>query len=424
VPAIPAPTSPEAALDLISDGCDVVVPIANGEPVTVLDALDTAGDRFDDVRLHQMHVLHDRPYLHGKHPGLRHVSYFLSHVTRPAFHAGTIDLVPGHFSEVPTIIAGRARRPVVLASAAGPDADGFFSLGTGCDYTAALTRQAPVFVEANRRMPFTGSGNRLHASEVAGWCEADYPLVAVDPVPADDVARRIAAVVAERIPDGATIQAGIGAIPNAILSALHDHRDLGVHTELVGDGFIDLVESGAVTGARKTLLPGRVVTTFALGSHRLYDWLDGNDLVDFQPVEWVNSPRIIAELDGMVSINATTEVDLYGQCASETIAGRWYSSSGGQVDFARGALYADGGMGFMVLPSTAKGGSVSRIVATLTPGSAVTTQKNTVHHVVTEHGCAELRGRSLRERARALIDIADPRFRDDLTAQAHAMGLL
>jgi acyl-CoA hydrolase len=418
------PHPPERVLDLIAEDADLIVPIANGEPVTVLDAIEQAADGLTTVRIHQMHTLRDRAYLHGKHPALRHVSYFLSHVTRPAFHAGTLELVPSHFSEVPALIRRSARNPVVIAAASGPDADGYFSLGTSCDYVAALAGEVPFFLESNAQMPFTGRGNRIHISDVVGWCEADYPLVAVDPVPGDDAAQRIAGLVAERVPDGATIQAGIGAIPNTILSSLHGHSDLGVHTELVSDGFVDLIESGAVTGARKTLMPGRAVTTFALGSQRLYRWLDGNDVVDFQPVSWVNDPRLIGRLDGMVSINATTEVDLYGQCASETIAGRWYSSSGGQVDFARGAMYARDGQGFMVLPSTAKGGTISRIVFSLAPGSAVTTQKNTVDHVVTEYGVAALRGRSLRERAHALIAIAHPDFREELTAQAREAHLI
>jgi acyl-CoA hydrolase len=424
VTTAPAPIPAARIPERIGDDADVIIPIANGEPVTIIDAIEDGADRLSALRLHQMHTLHDRPYLHGKHPGISHVSYFLSHVTRPAFHAGTLDLVPNHFSEVPTLLRQRVTRPVVVASATPPDAEGYFSLGTSCDYVASFIGDVPFFIEANPQVPRTGTGNLIHVSQVDGWCEADYPLVAVEPVAGDPVADRIAAFVAERIPDGATIQAGIGAIPNTILSALHGHRDLGVHTELVSDGFIDLVESGAVTGARKDIIPGKVVTTFALGSQRLYRWLDGNDAVDFQPVAWVNNPRLIGRIDGMVSINATTEVDLYGQCASETIAGRWYSSSGGQVDFARGAMYSKDGKGFMVLPSTAKGGTVSRIVFSLTPGSAVTTQKNTVDHVVTEYGVAALRGRSLRERASALIAIAHPDFREALTAQARDANLI
>jgi acyl-CoA hydrolase len=264
----------------------------------------------------------------------------------------------------------------------------------------------------------------VHVSQVVGWCEADYPLVEVPPVEPTAIDTSIAQLVAERIPDGATVQAGIGAIPNAILSFLKDHRDLGVHTELLSDGFVDLLESGVVNGRRKTLLPGKAVTTFVLGTQRLYDFVDGNEGVELHPVDWVNAPRVIAEMDDFVSINATTEVDFFGQCASETVAGRYWSSSGGQADFARGAMYATRGQGFIVLPSTTRDGRISRIRSQLTAGSVVTTLKNTVDHVVTEYGVAKLRGRTLRQRVEGLIRIAHPRFRDELRADARALNLL
>jgi acyl-CoA hydrolase len=246
--------------------------------------------------------------------------------------------------------------------------------------------------------------------------------VEVEPAVPDDVDRRIAQQVAERIPDRACVQAGIGSIPNGVLEALIGHRDLGIHTELLSDGAVDLVERGVATGVHKTRRPGKVVTTFALGSRRLYDFLDGNPAVELLPVDWVNDPRVIAQERSFVSINATVEVDLLGQAASETINGQLWSGSGGQADFARGAMYSPGGQGFLVLPSTAAHGTVSRIVPRLREGSAVTTLKNTVDKVVTEHGVAELRGRTVRERARALVAIADPAFRDDLERAARALG--
>jgi acyl-CoA hydrolase len=209
-----------------------------------------------------------------------------------------------------------------------------------------------------------------------------------------------------------------------LLAALGEHRDLGVHTELFSDGLLDLVEAGVVNGCRKKLSPGRSVTTFAFGTRTLYDFLHENSAVEFLPVDYVNDPRVIAEEPCFVSINATTEVDLVGQCASETVGGRYWSSSGGQSDFARGAMYSENGVAFVVLPSTAGGGSISRIRAMLTPGSIVTTLKNTVDHVVTEFGVASMRGRSISERATALIGIAHPEFRDELTAQARGLSYL
>ncbi|MDQ3106397.1 MAG: propionyl-CoA--succinate CoA transferase [Actinomycetota bacterium] len=415
----------EDVVTLLHDGADLIVPLANGEPVAVLDAVEAAAPRFTGMRVHQMHALHDRRYLHGSlREHLVHISYFLSPVTRPAFHAGGCELVPNHFSEVPRLLRETTSAPVVLAAAAPMDRHGYFSLGTNCDYVAPFIGSAPFFLEVNARMPRTFGRNQIHVSQVAGWCEVDRPLIAIEsPVPSE-VDLRIAALVAERIPDGATIQAGIGSIPNAVLAGLRDHENLGVHTELLSDGFVELIESGVVNGSRKRLSPGKVVTTFALGTQALYDFLHENPAVELLPVDHVNDPRVIAEEDCFVSINATVEVDLVGQCASETVAGRYWSSSGGQADFARGAMYAEHGRAFIVLPSTAAGGTVSRIRNSLTPGSVVTTLKNTVDKVVTEFGVAELRGRTIRDRTTNLIAIAHPAFRDELTAEAKATGHL
>ncbi len=423
-----APSRPGAAEDvfaLVHDGADLIVPLANGEPVSVLDAMEAHAGELSAVRIHQMHALHDRPYLHGTHRGhLEHVSYFLSSVTRPAFHARGCDLVPNHFSEVPRLLRETTRCSIVLAAASPMDRHGYFSLGTSCDYVAPFIGEVPFFLEVNAQMPRTFGQNQVHVSQVAGWTEVDRPLVEVAPEAPGAVHRAIAALLAERIPDGATIQAGIGAIPSALLAGLMDHRDLGVHTELLTDAFIPLVEAGIVTGTRKHLSPGKVVATFALGTQRLYDFLHENPTVEMLPVDHVNDPRVIADEPCFVSINATVEVDLIGQCASETVNGRYWSSSGGQADFARGAMYSPGGTAFVVLPSTAKGGTVSRIRSTLTPGSVVTTLKNTVDHIVTEHGVADMRGRSISQRAAALIAVADPAFRDQLTIDAKALGYL
>lgn len=423
--ALVRPTTADGVLAHVPDGADVVVPLGNGEPAGILDVLEhaAAAGRLHDVRVHQMHPLRDRPYLRGEVAGLRHVAYFLSHLTRRPYAQGHVDLVPNHFSEVPELLADVVRPALVVAACSPPDDDGWVSLGVGADYAASLIDRVPFFLEVNRSMPRTRGRHRLHLSQAAGWCEADYPLVTSDPAPAGPVEEAIAGYVADRIPDGVAVQAGIGGIPNAVLAYLRQRRDLTVHTELLSDGFAQLIDAGAVSN-RRSLVPGTTVTTFALGSERLYRWLDQRDDVAFHPVDWVNDPRVIGSIDGFVSINATTEVDLYGQCASETVAGRYWSSSGGQADFARGARYSRGGKGFIVLPSTAKGGEVSRIQVQLSPGSVVTTLKNTVDHVVTEWGVAELRGRPIADRARALIGIAHPRFRDDLEREARAQGVL
>ncbi len=417
------PLPPAAILDHCPPGTNVIVPIANGEPVTVIRALDEAFERLEGVTVHQMHAMHDHAYLHRSERGrLDHISYFLSHVTRGAFHAGTIDLSPCNFSEMPLLLRGLRGPTIIVASVSPPDSHGYFSLGTGADYVSSFVGRLPLFVEVNAQMPSSQGENAIHVSEVLGWCEADYPLVEVPPSNVNELDHRIGALVAERIPQGATIQAGIGSTSTAVLRELHGHRDLGIHTELLADPMVDLIESGAVTGVGKTKRPRKVVTTFALGTQRLYDFVRDHAAVEMVGVEWVNDPRVIARQPKMVSINATTQVDFLGQCASETIDGRYWSGSGGQADFARGAIYSPGGQGFVVLRSTAAKGTVSRIVPRLDHGSAVTTLKNTVDKVVTEYGVAELRGRTIHERTAALIAIAHPDFRQELRREARAMG--
>ncbi len=416
---------PAAVLDHLSSGTDIIVPLANGEPVTLFDAIEANADGLSGVRVHQMHALRDRPYLHGAYGDrLHHVSYFLSDVTRPCFRAGTIDLVPNNFSEMRAILKSATTDPLVLASASPPDRHGYFSLGLNADYVSSFIGRARFFLEANQQMPRTFGRNQIHISQVAGWTEVDYPLIEVVPSVGGEADARIAALVAERIPNGATIQVGIGTIPNAILSTLIDHRDLGIHTELISDGVMELIERGVVTGVAKELNRTKTVGTFALGTRKLYDFMHENTALEMWPVRYINDPRVIAQETNFVSINATIAVDLVGQCASETVAGTYYSSSGGQADFARGAMYSPGGQGFVVLHSTARNGSISKIVPQLAAGDVVTTLKNTVDKVVTEWGVAELRGRSIRARAEALIGIAHPDHRAHLTATANQLGYL
>jgi acyl-CoA hydrolase len=426
LPPSPSPAAElaEALATQLPADCDVVVPIANGDPVELLDQLEARASCLDRVRIHQMHALRDRPYLRGELRGhLEHVSWFLSHVTRPSFADGGCEFVPANFSEVPLLLAER-RPVVVLAAASPPDRHGYFSLGVCADYAASLIGRVPFVLEVNPNMPRTYGANRLHLRDVAAWCEADYPLVEVASPPIAEIDDRIAQFVADRIPDGACLQLGIGSIPSSVASKLTDHKDLGIHTELLSDPLVDLIEVGAVTGIRKRRYRGRAEATFALGSRRLYDFCDQNDVVVFLAVDEVNDPRRIGREPSFVSVNATLQVDLFGQCASETLGTRYYSGSGGQADFARGAQYSAGGQGFVVLRSTARDGEISRISPVLPPGSVVTTLKNTVDHVVTEYGVAELRGRTLTQRAEALIAVAHPAHRDALSRAARDQGLL
>jgi acyl-CoA hydrolase len=416
--------APTDVLDLVANGADLILPVYNGEPHTVVDALEAHADRLTDVRIHQMDPARERLYIAGKFPGhLSHVSYYLGPGCRQAYWSGTCELVPVHFSEVPRLLREHTRHSLVLAAASPPDEHGYFSLGTNADYAAAFIGEVPFFLEANPRMPRTFGQNQVHISQVAGWCVADYALDETSPVVPDERDRRIAELVAERVPNGACLQIGVGRIPNALLSALAGHRDLGVHTEAMSDGVMHLAERGVITGTCKRQFRNKHVVTFCVGTRRFFDWLDGNTSVAMLPVDWVNDPRVVACEPTMMSINATSEVDLMGQAASETIAGRYWSGSGGQADFARGAMYSDGGRAFLVTHAATSDG-ISRIKAQLGHATPVTTLKNTIDHVVTEYGVAELRGRSMSQRAAALIAIAHPDHRERLTSDARHSGLL
>lgn len=427
-----APNRPEDVLEHVQAETQIIVPLGNGEPTAVLDAIEDAvasdmeigAHRYTGIRVHQMHAIHDRRYLAGEFgERMKNISYFLSHVTRPHFRNGTLGLVPAHFSEVYALMCERTADPLVIAAASPPDRHGYFSLGVSSDYTSSFIGRGRFFLEVTDHMPRTFGRNQIHISQIEGWCRTDRPLVEVQPVEPGNTDLRIADFVAERIPNGATIQTGIGGIPNAIMAKLSNHKDLGIHTELLSDGVVDLMEQGIVNGVKKRLNRTKTVGTFALGTKRLHDFLHENTAVELHAVRYVNDPRIIAQERNFVSINATLTVDFLGQCASETIGGQYYSSSGGQNDFARGAMYSDGGQGFVVLHSTTSNGD-SRIVPQLAAGDVVTTPKNTVDKVVTEYGVAELRGASIRERTRALIAIAHPKHRDELARQATAIGYL
>ena len=398
------PGRPEDVLRHVGPHTDVILPLANGEPVGLMDTLEEHADSLERVRVHQMHALHERPYIHGAFGDrLRHVSYFLSAATRGAFWDGCCDLVPNHFSEMPQLLRQSSSKPLVLAAASPPDRHGYFSLGTNADYVAALIGHVPFFLEVNERMPRTFGLNQIHASEVLGWCEADRPLVEVPPIAArrarpghrrrhrrahprpGDTAGRHRRHPQRGARGAARPPAASASTPSCWPTA-------------------SWISSSAAPRPAPTSCCAATRSRRRSASARsaLYDWLHDNGAVELLPVDLVNDPRRIAKQDGFISINATTEVDLYGQCASETIAGRYWSSSGGQADFARGAMYSNGGKAFIVLHSTTSKGR-SRIRVRLTEGSVVTTLKNTVDHVVTEWGLARP-ARPLARRARAGAD--------------------
>ena len=415
----------EDIVGLIEKEADIIIPIANGEPHYLLDILEVNHTKLHEVKIHQMLALRERDYITGKMKGhLSHISYFLSGATRKAYQEGKIELVPNVFHEVPRMLQEITNLSLIMSVASPMDEHGYFSLGTQADYVSEFIGHVPFVLEVNKHMPRTYGGNQIHISQIAGYVENDKPLSEEKSPLIGEKDLQIAEFVTNRIENGDSLQIGIGAIPNAVMGMLKDHRHLGIHTEMLTDGIVDLVKAGAVDGTKKFTHKGKIVATFAFGSQRLYDFIHENPAVEFLPVSMVNDPREIAKEERIVSINATTEVDLYGQCASETVGGRYYSSTGGQADFARGARFAKHGKGFICMHSTVKNDTISRIKLQLTPGSVVTTSKNDVDNIVTEYGIASLYGKSLAERANALIGIAHPAFREELLYDAKRNGII
>jgi acetyl-CoA hydrolase len=355
----------------------------------------------------------------------RHNALFVGRNVREAVNAGRADFTPVFLSEVPQLFETTLPLDVALVQVSPPDKAGFCSLGISvdCARPAALAART-VIAQVNARMPRTLGDSFLHVSQINYLVAADAELPEVVCESPDAASRAIARNVAGLIEDGSTLQTGIGSVPNAVLEALSGHKRLGVHTEMFSDGLLDLIESGAVDCSLKTYHTGKVVASFVMGSRRLYDFVDDNPLVEMHPVTFTNDPAHIALNDRMVSINSAIEVDLTGQVCADSIGHQLYSGIGGQLDFIRGASRARGGKAIIAMPSTARGSVTSRIVAELRPGAGVVTTRGDVHYVVTEHGVADLHGRTIRERARSLIGIAEPRFRDGLEAEARRLHLV
>ncbi len=399
-----------------------------GEPRALVAALAEAAARFDGLEVVQILSFGSEPLVRPAARGhLRVNALFIGPSVRAAVASGDADYTPVFLSEAPSLLRpGRALAlDAVLIQVCPPDAHGWCSLGVSVDVLDGAVRHAPmVLAEVNPRMPRTYGAGAVHVSALHKLVDVDHPLPTLETAPVDPVRERIAAYVAEFVDDGCTVQTGIGSIPDALLARLGDRRDLGFHTELFSDGMLNLVEAGVATGARKELWPGKAVTSFVLGSERLYREVDQNPAIEMQPSEITNDPARIARMKNFVAINAALSVDLTGQVNADSVGTRLYSGIGGQVDFLRGAARSEGGRPIIVLPSTAQGGRCSRIVTTLAPGAGVVTSRGDVHHVVTEWGRAELHGKTIRQRARALIGIAHPQFRDTLTAEAQALGYL
>ena len=416
--------SSDDALRHVRDGDTIIVPSGVGEPPALLTALSEQRRRWTGVKVAQILALRKYGYFDPdtvQH--VRHVALFFGGASRAGGQAGWIESIPAYFSELPALIErGQIAADVVFSMASPMDEHGFFALSLGADYTmAALAKARAVVLEVNPNVPFAHGQCHLHISQVSALVESSEPILEVGLPKIGPVQEAIGKYVADMIDDGSTLQIGYGGIPDAVVMQLTAKHDLGIHTEMIGDGILTLVECGAVTNRKKTHLPGKMVATFALGSKKLYDFMHQNAMLEMHPVNFTNDPYIAGQNDNLVAINASLQVDFLGQCGSESLGHLPYSGTGGQADFVRAANRSRGGKAFIVLPSTARDGTISRIVPTLSAGTHVTTSKNDVNYVVTEFGVAQLRGKTGRQRAEELIAIAHPDFRAELRQAAARM---
>ncbi|WP_437563253.1 GNAT family N-acetyltransferase [Sorangium sp. So ce542] len=411
----------EEAVRAIPRGRRILVGSGAAEPSDLVNALVESGDHLADNEIVHLMTEGPAPYVR---PGLerrfRHTAFFIGQNVREAVHEGRADFMPVFLSEIPSLILSRrVRIDVALIQVSPPDAHGFVSLGVSVDIVRAAVDSADlVLAEVNPRMPRTHGDSFLHVDRITHLVPVDRELPERAIEPLDAIDRAIGRHVATLVPDGATLQTGIGKIPNAVLAALDGRSDLGVHTEMLSDGVMELVRRGVITNRRKSLLPGKLVTSFLLGSRALYAWAHDNPVLEMRGSAFTNDPLTIARNDRMIAINAALAVDLTGQVAADTLLGRFFSGIGGQVDFIRGAARSRGGKPIIALRSTAKDGTISRIQPAFEQGAGIVTSRGDVHYVVTEHGVADLWGRNIRQRALALIEIAHPDHRADLLAAA------
>ncbi len=416
----------ERAVAVVRPGQRVFVGSGAGEPQTLVEALSAREDLTDTEIVHILTLgvaTYAEPRLGNR---FRHNAYFIGPNVREAVKQGRADYTPVFLSEIPRLFrSGRVVIDVAMIEVSPPDERGYCSYGVSTDIVKAGAESARfVIAEVNEQMPRVSGDCFIHAKAIDLMVGSDRPVLEAVQGEPDELARRIARHIANLVVDGATLQLGIGTIPDAVLHYLGDFKDLGVHTEMFSDGLIPLVESGVVNNSRKTLHPGKIVTSFVMGSKALYDFVDGNPLVEFHPTEHTNDPFVIAQHDNMISINSAIEVDLTGQVCSDSLGTMFYSGIGGQVDFTRGASRSKNGKPVIALPSTVEGEMISRVVPTLKPGAGVVTSRGDVHYVVTEYGVAYLHGKSVRERAVAMINVAHPKFRPWLMAEAKERKLV
>jgi acetyl-CoA hydrolase len=419
-------TSAEQAVEVIHSGNRIFLTGNVSVPKTLLAALVKRAASLENIEICQALTIGSAEYVNPDMEGhIRVNTMFISADVRKAVQEGRADYTPVLLSEFPLLFKNRHLPiDVAMIHVSPPDEHGFCSLGVEVGLTKSPAESAKVIIaEVNEQMPRTLGDSFIHVSKLTHILHVDYPIpeMAMSEEGESETIEKIAGFIAELIPDGATMQMGIGAIPDAVLKYLFDKKDLGIHTELFSDGVIDLVDAGVLTNARKTLHAGKIVAGFILGTKRLYDWVDDNPLIELHRSEYVNDPFVIAQNDRMVAVNSAIEVDLTGQVCADSIGPKLYSGVGGQLDFVYGASRSKGGVPIIALPSTntmRDGTVISKIVPMLKQGAGVVTTRNHVRFIVTEYGVADLYGKTIRQRAQALIKIADPQFRDELTKTA------
>ena len=413
--------TPDEAVMRIPRGRHIFIGSGASEPVGLVEALGRRAAHFADNTIVHLMTLGPAPYVEPKYEGsFRHNAFFIGSNVREAVHQGRADYTPVFLSQIPSLIRSR-RLPVQVAliQCSPPDEFGFVNLGVSVDITpAALDAAGLVIAEVNPNVPVVHGAGFVPMDRIDAWVLNDAPLIDRRPEVLTEVAIEIGRNVASLVEDGSTLQAGIGQVPDATLEALAGKRDLGMWTEMFSDRALDLVQAGVINGRYKAVHPGKISASFTFGSRRLYDFLDRNPIFTFHPSDFINDPIRIAQQHKMVAINGALQVDLTGQVCADSIGSKFYSGIGGQVDFIRGAAMCPGGKPIIALPSTARDGSVSRIVPVLTAGAGVVTSRGDVRFVVTEYGIADLLGKSIRERAVALVSIAHPDFRSELLSAA------
>jgi 4-hydroxybutyrate CoA-transferase len=409
----------EEAVRLVKSDDRIVFSHACGTPLDLPGLLVKRKDELRNVQIVHMVPMGDALYCHpASADSFRHIALFTGGPTREAIWENRADYIPYLFSEIPFLFETLLPVDVAMVTVSPPDKNGFCSLGVSVDYTKKAVECAKtVIAEVNKSMPRTHGESFVHVTDIDCFVEVNRPIMELKSGELSETEIQIGKHVAELISDGCCLQLGIGGIPDAVLRNLTGFKDLGVHSEMISDGVQHLVEKGVITGRKKTLHNGKIVVNFLMGTRSFYDWVDDNPIIEMRAVTYTNNPYIVAQNKNMVAINSALEVDLLGQVCADTLGPKQFSGVGGQLDFVRGARMSEGGKAVIALPSRTK--DSSRIVSTLKPGAAVTTSRNDVDYVVTDHGVASLRGKTVRERMKALIHIAHPDFREGLSRSAY-----